>query len=189
MSYHHTFFAALQMSRSPPWPLTPRAARRLRARRAAQKPDREHDRPQARPRPRSASPTRRDRDAVPVYVEADRIEGRSRDRRRGRGNVHLRQRGQAVCADWLRYTERPTTRSTPRQRAHRAAGRPAHGRKLAYNLESDTRRHGAPALQRSQRDRRPRRAAERLVSRGPGKLKSATTRITPRAPSAATTGS
>jgi LPS-assembly protein len=44
-----------------------------------------------------------DRTAPPVYIDADRLEGRGENEAEALGNVHLRRDGQAVFADRLRY--------------------------------------------------------------------------------------
>ena len=42
-------------------------------------------------------------ESVPLFVEADRIEGHAERDAEAQGNVRLRRRGQAVEAEWLRY--------------------------------------------------------------------------------------
>src|SRR5688572_12361969 len=42
-------------------------------------------------------------DAMPVFIEADRVQGRTERETEAEGSVRLRKRGQTVFADWLRH--------------------------------------------------------------------------------------
>src|SRR5262245_34475459 len=48
---------------------------------------------------------------VPLFIEADRLEGRQEGDLEAQGNVRLRKRGQAASADWMRY-EQPSEELT-----------------------------------------------------------------------------
>ncbi len=43
------------------------------------------------------------RDTVPLFVDADRVQGHQDQELEAEGSVRLRRRGQAIHADWLRY--------------------------------------------------------------------------------------
>ena len=45
------------------------------------------------------------KDEVPLFVDADSIQGHQEKEIEAEGNVRLRKRGKAVYADWLRYDQ------------------------------------------------------------------------------------
>ena len=118
-------------------------------------------------------PPRIERDAV-RFLSADRITGDEAKHVTATGNVSLRQRGAAISADRLEYSDVETdTARRHRQRAPRARRR--HRDRPAPRLP-DRRRHRRDGAARSSRSRRPRSAATPRAARPSARSSRATRR-------------
>jgi len=73
---------------------------------------------------------------LPLFIEADKIQGRNDRETEAEGDVRLRQRGKAVFADWLRY-DKPDNEITAVGHVRMdQGGDVTEGEKLRYNLET-----------------------------------------------------
>lgn len=76
-------------------------------------------------------------DSVPMFLEADRLQGHSERETEAEGRVRLRRRGQAVDADWLRY-DKPTSDISARGNVRiRQGADVVDGNELQFNLETE----------------------------------------------------
>lgn len=122
------------------------------------------------------------REDVPLFIEADRMQGHQDHEAEAEGNVRLRRRGQAVFADWLRY-DRPSGEFAAQGNVRMERGSDVvEGARLRYNLESDTgfmekptyslHKSPEPAGQRQQfRDGDSRGKAEQILFEGEGRYR------------------
>jgi LPS-assembly protein len=77
------------------------------------------------------------KEEVPLFIEANRLQGRQDGDTEAEGDVRLRKRGQAVHADWLRY-DKPANELTAEGNVRLEIGADVvEGERLRYNLESD----------------------------------------------------
>jgi LPS-assembly protein len=96
-------------------------------------------------------------DAVPVFIEADRLQGHAERDTEAEGNVRLRKRGQTVLSDWLRHDAlRDEITAVGNVRIQRG-GDLVEGERLRYNLGTDRGFMDAPRYTLTQvpRDTRP----------------------------------
>jgi LPS-assembly protein len=126
---------------------------------------------------------------VPLFFEADRLQGHQDRDAEAEGNVRLRRRGQAVFADWLRY-DKPSGEFAAQGNVRMERGSDVvEGARLRYNLESDTgfmdqpaytlHKNPEPAGERQQfRDGDGRGKAERILFEGPGRYRAERTKHT-----------
>ncbi len=126
---------------------------------------------------------------VPLFIEADRLQGHQDHEAEAEGNVRLRRRGQAVFADWLRY-DKPSGEFAAQGNVRMERGSDVvEGARLRYNLESDTglmdkptyalHKSPGPAGQRQQfSDGDARGKAERILFEGPGRYRAERARHT-----------
>lgn len=74
---------------------------------------------------------------MPVFLEADRLQGHSGRETEAEGQVRLRRRGQAVDADWLRY-DKPADEVSARGNVRIRRGTDVlHGDDLQFNLGTE----------------------------------------------------
>lgn len=74
---------------------------------------------------------------VPVFLEADRLQGHTERETEVEGGVQLRRRGQAVDADWLRY-DKPSNEINARGNVRIRQGTDfVEGDELQFNLETE----------------------------------------------------
>jgi LPS-assembly protein len=74
---------------------------------------------------------------LPVFLEADRLQGHSDREAEAEGRVRLRKRGQAIHADWLRY-DKPEDEVTARGNVRIEQGADVmEGSFLRFNLQSE----------------------------------------------------
>lgn len=124
-------------------------------------------------------------EALPLFIDADRIEGHNERETEARGDVRLRKRGQAVFAEWLRY-EKPSDQLTAEGNVRIEQGPDiVEGSFLTYNLATDVghmdnprytltpRAPGAPPSGGTPRftDADARGRAERLLFEGAGRYR------------------
>lgn len=96
-------------------------------------------------------------DTVPVFIEADRLQGHAERDTEAEGSVRLRKRGQTVFADWLRHDAlRDEITAVGNVRIQRG-GDLVEGERLRYNLGSDRGVMDAPryTLTQTPRETRP----------------------------------
>jgi LPS-assembly protein len=76
-------------------------------------------------------------DELPLFIEADRIQGHAERETEAEGTVRLRRRGQAFSADWMRY-DRPLEEINARRDVRiEQGGDIIEGDVLRYNLQTD----------------------------------------------------
>jgi LPS-assembly protein len=76
-------------------------------------------------------------ESIPVFLEADRLQGHTEREIEAEGQVKLRRRGQAVDADWLRY-DQPTDEVRARGNVRIRQGADiVEGDDLRFNLETE----------------------------------------------------
>ena len=119
---------------------------------------------------------------VPLFFEADRVQGRQDQDTEAEGNVWFRKRGQAVYTDWLRY-DKPTGELSAQGNVRMEQGADVvEGARLGYNLESDrgfmenprftlhkATEPGGPSALFRETDARG--TAERILFEGPGQYR------------------
>jgi len=119
---------------------------------------------------------------VPLFIEADRLQGRQDRDTEAEGNVWFRKRGQAVYTDWLRY-DKPAGELAAHGDVRMELGADVvEGTRLRYNLESDrgvmenprytlhkTPEPGGPGALFRETDARG--TAERILFEGPGQYR------------------
>lgn len=122
------------------------------------------------------------REDVPLFIEADRLQGRQDRDTEAEGNVWFRKRGQAVYTDWLRY-DKPAGEFAAQGNVRMELGADVvEGTRLRYNLESDrgvmenprytlhkTPEPGGPGALFRETDARGN--AERILFEGPGQYR------------------
>jgi LPS-assembly protein len=126
---------------------------------------------------------------VPLFIDADRLQGRQQGEIEAEGAVRLRKRGHATHADWLRY-EQPSQEVTAAGNVRIEIGADVvEGPRLRYNLgtergEMDSPRytlHQAPAVigeRQVFREADARGTAERLLFEGPNQYRAERTEYT-----------
>ncbi|MGH8633491.1 MAG: LPS-assembly protein LptD [Burkholderiales bacterium] len=129
------------------------------------------------------------REDVPLFIEADGLQGHQDRDTEAEGNVWFRKRGQAVYTDWLRY-DKPAGEITAQGNVRMELGADlVEGTRLRYNLESDrgfmensrytlhkTSEPGAPPQLFREADARG--TAERILFEGPGQYRAERTEYT-----------
>jgi LPS-assembly protein len=122
------------------------------------------------------------KEEVPLFVEADQLQGRQDEDTEAEGNVWFRKRGQAVYTDWLRY-DKPTDELTAQGSLRMELGADVvEGARLRYNVESDrgfmesprftlhkTAEPGGPSALFRETDARG--TAERMLFEGPSQYR------------------
>jgi LPS-assembly protein len=126
---------------------------------------------------------------VPVFIDADRLQGRQGGDIEAEGNVRLRTRGHAAQADWLRYDQLAEELNGEGNVRMEAGADVIEGARLRYNLSSERGEmenprytlHKAPVTvgQRQVfREEDARGTAERLLFEGPGQYRAENTEYT-----------
>jgi LPS-assembly protein len=126
---------------------------------------------------------------VPVFIDADRLQGRQGGDIEAEGNVRLRKRGHAAHADWLRY-DQPAEELHAEGNVHMEIGADVvEGPRLRYNLQTGLGEmenprytlHKAPLTigeRQVFREADARGTAERLLFEGPGLYRAQNTEYT-----------
>ena len=122
------------------------------------------------------------REEVPLFFEADRLQGRQDQDTEAEGNVWFRKRGQAVYTDWLRYDKPAGELAAQGNVRMELAADVVEGARLRYNLESNrgfmenprftlhkTSEPGGPRALFRETDARG--TAERILFEGPGQYR------------------
>ena len=129
------------------------------------------------------------KEEVPLFVEADRLQGRQDQDIEAEGNVRLRRRGQAISADWLRY-DKPSEEFAAQGKVRmQRDGDVVEGARLRYNLESERgsmeqpsyvlhKRTVSPGAQFPFREADGRGDAEQFLFEGPGRYRATRARHT-----------
>jgi LPS-assembly protein len=129
------------------------------------------------------------KEEVPLFIDADRLQGRQQGDIEAEGNVRLRRRGYATQAEWLRY-EQPTQELNAEGNVRVEIGADVlEGPRLRFNLgtergEMDRPRytlHQAPAVigeRQVFQEADARGTAERLLFEGPGQYRAERTEYT-----------
>lgn len=78
-----------------------------------------------------------DPEALPVFLEADKLQGHNDKEIEAEGTVRLRRGGQAVFADWLRYDKPENEVRAAGHVRIEQRGDIIEGERLRYNLETD----------------------------------------------------
>ena len=126
---------------------------------------------------------------VPLFFQADRLQGRQDQEIEAEGNVRVRKRGQAVSADWLRYDKASEEFAAQGNVRIQRNGDVVQGARLRYNLESERGSmekpsyvlHKHPVLPGTQAafgDADARGDAERILFEGPGQYRATRARHT-----------
>lgn len=126
-----------------------------------------------------------DEERVPIFLEADQLQGHNQREIEAQGTVRLRKRGEAVFADWMRY-DKPKNELTAVGNVRIERGSDiVEGSRLRYDLETDRgfmespqytlipQRAGAPPPATKPRftDADARGRAERLLFEGRGQYR------------------
>jgi LPS-assembly protein len=77
------------------------------------------------------------KEEVPLFFEADRLQGRPEQDTEAEGNVWFRKRGQAVYTDWLRYDTTTDELAAQGNVRMELGADVVEGARLKYNVESD----------------------------------------------------
>jgi LPS-assembly protein len=77
------------------------------------------------------------KDPVPLFVEADKIQGHNDKETDSEGDVRLRKRGLAVFADWLRHDKQDNEITATGNVRIDQRGDVTEGEKLRYNLDTE----------------------------------------------------
>jgi LPS-assembly protein len=77
-------------------------------------------------------------DDLPLFFDADRVQGHQEGAIEAEGNVRLRRRGQAVSADWLHYDRQVGEVSAHGNVRMQRGADVLEGARLRYNLDSET---------------------------------------------------
>lgn len=111
------------------------------------------------------------KDQVPVFVEAERVQGHQDREIEAEGSVRLRRRGQAVYADWLRY-DQPEDEVNAQGHVHlEQRGDVVDGTKLRLNLDTERGAIENPKYQVQVNATRGRGEADRIMFEGQGKYR------------------
>ena len=111
------------------------------------------------------------RDQVPLFVDADSIQGHQDREIEATGAVRLRQRGKAVSADWLRY-DKPEDEITAQGNVRlEQRGDVLEGAKLKFSLDSERGAMETPKYQVRVNATTGHGDADRLVFEGPSKYR------------------
>jgi len=126
---------------------------------------------------------------VPLFIDADRLQGRQDGDIEAEGNVRLRKRGQAAHADWLRL-DQPANEFTAEGNVRMEIGPDVvEGARLRYNLHSDRGEmenprytlHKTPVTigeRQLFREADARGSAERILFEGPNQYRAQRTQYT-----------
>jgi len=110
-------------------------------------------------------------DQVPLFVDADTVQGHQEKEIEAEGSVRLRRRGQAISADWLRY-DKPEDEVNARGNVRmEQRGDVLEGDKLRVFLESERGAVDQPKYEMLFKGTRGRGEAERLQLEGQGKYR------------------
>jgi len=110
-------------------------------------------------------------DPVPLFIDADKIQGHQEKEIEAEGSVRLRRRGQAVFADWLRY-DKPEDEVNARGNVRlEQLGDVLEGDKLRLNVESNRGVMEQSKYSVHVRGTRGRGEAEQMLLEGEGKYR------------------
>ncbi len=112
-----------------------------------------------------------DRSALPIFLDADRLQGHHEKEIEAEGDVRLRRRGQAVNADWLRY-DQPENEITARGNVRvEQRGDVLEGESMKLNLTSDRGAVEKPKYEVQVNATRGRGEGERIIMEGADKYR------------------
>ena len=129
------------------------------------------------------------KEEVPLFIDADRVQGRQEGDIEAEGNVRLRKRGYSTQADWLRY-EQPTEELTAEGNVRIEMGADTvEGPRLRFNLGTERGEMERPSYTLHQvrpvpgqrqvfREADARGTAERLLFEGPNQYRAERTQYT-----------
>jgi LPS-assembly protein len=129
------------------------------------------------------------KEEVPLFIDADRLQGRQEGDIEAEGTVRLRRRGYATHADWLRY-EQPTQEINAEGNVRMEIGADVlEGPRLRFNLRTERGEmerprytlHQAPSVVGERqvfREADARGTAERLLFEGPSQYRAERTQYT-----------
>ena len=111
------------------------------------------------------------RDVVPLFVDADSIQGHHEQEIEAEGTVRLRKRGKAVYADWLRYDQAAAEIHARGNVRIEQRGDTIDGTELNYNLDTERGAMEQPKYSVEVSATRGRGEGERLVFEGENKYR------------------
>ena len=111
------------------------------------------------------------RDVVPLFVDADSIQGHHDQEIEAEGTVRLRKRGKAVYADWLRYDQAAAEIHARGNVRMEQRGDTIDGTELNYNLDTERGAMEQPKYSVEVSATRGRGKGERLVFEGENKYR------------------
>ena len=111
------------------------------------------------------------KDPVPLFVDADNIEGHHDREIEAQGAVRLRKRGKAVYADWLRYDKQANDIHARGSVRIEQRGDVIEGTELAFNLDTERGAMEKPKYRVQVNATNGRGTGERLVFEGPNKYR------------------
>jgi LPS-assembly protein len=111
------------------------------------------------------------KDVVPLFVDADSIQGHQEQEIEAEGNVRLRKRGKAVYADWLRY-DQPAAEIHARGNVRiEQSGDTIDGTELNFNLDTERGAMAQPKYRMQVNATNGRGEGERLIFEGENKYR------------------
>jgi LPS-assembly protein len=126
---------------------------------------------QLKPQPSLIRISPDNKDEVPLFVDADRIQGHQDREIEAEGAVRLRRRGQAISADWLRY-DQPEDEVNAQGNVHlEQRGDVVDGTKMRLNLDTTRGAIEKPKYQVQVNTTRGRGEADQIVFEGQGKYR------------------
>ena len=111
------------------------------------------------------------KDPVPLFVDADNLQGHQDRETEAEGTVRLRRRGKAVAADWLRY-DKPSDEINARGNVRlEQRGDVLEGTEMRYNLDTERGTMEKPKYQVRVNATRGRGEGDQMVFEGQGKYR------------------
>src|SRR4051812_25162639 len=111
------------------------------------------------------------KDVVPLFVDADTIQGHQDQEIEAEGDVRLRKRGKAVYADWLRYDQQQAEIHARGNVRIEQRGDSIEGTELNYNIDTERGAMEKPNYRVQVNDTNGRGQGERLVFEGENKYR------------------
>ena len=111
------------------------------------------------------------RDAVPIFFDADNIQGHHEGELEAEGTVRLRKRGKAVYADWLRFDKQDNELHARGSVRLEQRGDTIDGTELKYNLDTERGAMDKPKYSVQVNATKGRGEGEKLVFEGENKYR------------------
>ncbi len=111
------------------------------------------------------------KDTVPLFVDADGIQGHQNQEIEAEGTVRLRKRGKAVYADWLRYDQAANEIHARGNVRIEQRGDVMDGTELNFNMDTERGEMEKPRYRVQVNATNGRGEGERLVFEGPNKYR------------------